>query len=90
MTRAIITVVGRDAVGIMAAVCTYLAEENVNILDINQTIVQEFFTMMMIADLSNAKKPLLTIHNELKSIGEGKGVQIKCQSEEVFNKMHRI
>ena len=82
--RAIITVVGKDTVGIIATVCTYLAENNINILDISQTIVQGYFNMMMIVDIS-------AIQNELTKLGEEKiGVQIKTQKEAIFDAMHRL
>ena len=90
MTRAIITVVGKDTVGIIAKVCTYLADNQINILDISQTIVQEFFNMMMIVDMTKAAKPFETISNELNEIGLNTGVQVKVQLEDIFDKMHRI
>lgn len=90
MNRTIITVVGRDTVGIIAAVCTYLAEKNVNILDISQTIVQEFFNMMMIVDVQNSTVAFHELQESLNGIGKEKGVQIKCQREDIFDKMHRI
>lgn len=90
MNRTIITVVGKDTVGIIAKVCTYLADNNVNILDISQTIVQEYFNMMMIVDMSRIKKPFETAAEELSQIGQSMGVQVKCQREEIFDKMHRI
>lgn len=90
MNKAIITVVGKDTVGIIARLCSYLAENNVNILDISQTIVQEYFNMMMIVDMANIQKPFEQIVNELKETGNKIGVQVKCQREEIFNKMHRI
>lgn len=90
MNRTIITVVGKDTVGIIARVCTYLAENNVNILDISQTIVQEYFNMMMIVDMSRLKKPFEVAANEMVEIGKALGVQVKCQREEIFDKMHRI
>lgn len=90
MTRTIITVVGKDTVGIIAAVCTYLAENQVNILDINQSILQDFFTMMMIVDINNCNVPFDELRNGLNAVGEQKGVMIKCQKEEIFNQMHRI
>ncbi len=90
MTRAIITVVGKDTVGIIARVCSYLAEQNINILDISQTIVADFFNMMMIVDVTNAPVDFKTMASSLSVIGEEKGVQVKCQLEEIFNKMHRI
>ena len=90
MKRTIITVVGHDTVGIIARVCTYLAENNINILDISQTIVQEYFNMMMIVDMNRAGKSFGEIAEELTKLGEQIGVIIKCQSEEIFSQMHRI
>lgn len=90
MNRTIITVVGKDTKGIIAKVCTYLADNNVNILDISQTIVQEYFNMMMIVDIQNMEKPFVVIADELVKLGESIGVQVKCQREEIFNMMHRI
>ena len=90
MNKAIITVVGKDTVGIIAKLCSYLAENNVNIWDISQTIVQEYFNMMMIVDMTNIQKPFEQIVNELTETGNAIGVQVKCQREEIFNKMHRI
>ena len=86
----VITVVGRDTVGIIAKVCTYLAENEVNILDISQTIVQGYFNMMMIVDNNQATKKFGDIADELAALGEQIGVVIKCQKEEIFDKMHRI
>lgn len=90
MKKAVITVVGKDSVGIIAKVCTYLAENNINILDISQTIVQEYFNMMMIVDFSKTEKDFLVAANELENIGEGIGVIIKAQREDIFDMMHRI
>ncbi len=90
MKKSIITVVGKDTVGIIAKVCTYLADRGINILDISQTIVQDYFNMMMIVDMNNAKKPFGEISDELATLGEEIGVLIKCQREDIFNKMHRI
>lgn len=90
MKKTIITVVGKDTVGIIAKVCTYLAETQVNILDISQTIVQDYFNMMMVVDTCEANKKFDEISNDLDAIGEEIGVAIKCQREEIFNKMHRI
>lgn len=87
MTRAIITVVGKDTVGIIAKVCTYLAGNQVNILDISQTTVQEFFNMMMIVDMTNSAKPYDAISSELSEIGLSTGVQVTVQMEEVFDKI---
>lgn len=90
MNRTIITVVGKDTIGIIAKVCAYLAANHINILDISQTIVQGFFTMMMIVDTSKMAIDFVTLTNEISKIGEDTGVQIKCQREDIFNKMHRI
>ena len=90
MNRTIITVVGKDTKGIIAKVCTYLADNNVNILDISQTIVQEYFNMMMIVDMAKMEKPFVQAADELTKLGEGVGVQVKCQREEIFDVMHRI
>ena len=90
MNKAIITVVGKDTMGIIARVCTYLAENKINILDISQTIVQEYFNMLMIVDMSKMTKPFEQVVSELVAEGSAKGVQVKCQREEIFDKMHRI
>lgn len=90
MNRTIITVVGKDTVGIIAKVCTYLAENDINILDISQTIVQEYFNMMMIVDMTNMEKPFEKAAEELTAIGLEMGVQVKCQREDIFDMMHRI
>ena len=90
MKKTIITVVGKDTVGIIAGVCSYLAENNVNILDISQTIVQEYFNMMMIVDCNKASKPIYELSDDLDKLGEKIGVSIKMQHEEIFNSMHRI
>ncbi len=88
--KIIITVVGKDTVGIIARVCTYLADNQVNILDISQTIVQDYFNMMMIADMSGSARPFEELTGGLDQLGEEIGVKIKCQREELFTKMHRI
>lgn len=90
MNRTIITVVGKDTRGIIAKVCTYLAEKDVNILDISQTIVQEYFNMMMIVDMGKMNTSFETVADELDELGKSIGVQVKCQREEIFNMMHRI
>ena len=90
MKKTIITVVGKDTVGIIAKVCTYLAENGINILDISQTIVQDYFNMMMIVDTGNSTKVFGDMADDLAALGEGIGVVIKCQKEEIFDKMHRI
>ncbi len=90
MNKVIITVVGQDTVGIIAKVCSYLAEKGVNILDISQTIVQGYFNMMMIVDMDKANSAFENISGDLDKLGEEIGVSIKCQREEIFTKMHRI
>ncbi len=90
MSKAVITVVGKDTVGIIAKVCTYLANNQVNILDISQTIVQDYFNMMMIVDTDASLKDFKTLSEELVQIGEEIGVVIHLQQEEIFNMMHRI
>ncbi len=90
MKKTIITVVGKDTVGIIAGVCTYLADNQVNILDISQTIVQEYFNMMMIVDTTNSPKSVAEIADDLDMVGRKIGVRIRCQREEIFEKMHRI
>lgn len=88
--KTIITVVGNDTVGIIAKVCTYLARNQVNILDISQTIVQGYFNMMMVADTSASDKEIATLSKELAALGDEIGVVIHCQHEDIFNVMHRI
>lgn len=90
MKKTIITVVGKDTVGIIAKVCTYLAENNINILDISQTIVQGYFNMMMVVDTNLATKQFGDVADELEILGKEIGVVIKCQKEEIFDMMHRI
>ena len=88
--KVIITVVGKDTVGIIAKVCTYLSENHINVLDISQTIVSGFFNMMMIVDMANATASFAEISDQLDALGEEIGVTIKCQKEEIFEMMHRI
>jgi ACT domain-containing protein len=90
MKKCVITVVGKDTVGIIAKVCTYLADTGINILDISQTIVSGYFNMMMIVDLSNSTSSFDDVNNELDKLGNEIGVVIKCQREEIFDMMHRI
>ena len=90
MEKGIITVVGEDQVGIIAKVCTYLAENKLNILDISQTIIQGYFNMMMIIELQNSSKDFGLICDELENLEKEIGVNIKLQHENIFNKMHRI
>ena len=90
MKKAVITVIGKDTVGILARTCTYLADANVNILDISQTVVKDYFTMMMVVDVAGARMPFAELAAGLEETGLAIGVQIKCQKEEIFDKMHRI
>lgn len=88
MKKAIITVVGKDTVGIIAKVCVYLAENHVNILDISQTIVDGYFNMMMVVDVTNVEFD--KVSEGLRGVGEEIGVIVRCQREDIFDKMHRI
>ena len=90
MKKGILTVVGKDQVGIIAKVCTYLAENDVNILDISQTIVQGYFNMMMIVNHDASTKAFNDLSDELAALGQEIGVDIKIQHEEIFNMMHRL
>lgn len=90
MKKTIITVVGKDNVGIIAKVCTYLAENQINILDISQTIVDGFFNMMMIVDFAALDKSFIEASGELEQLGDGIGCVIRVQREEIFDKMHRL
>lgn len=89
MNKTIITVVGKDVVGIIAKVCSYLASKQINVLDISQTIVQEYFNMMMIVDTTHIDS-FDHFSADLETLGKEIGVQVKCQREEIFNMMHRI
>lgn len=90
MEKTIITVVGKDTTGIIARVCTFLADNQINILDITQTIISGYFTMMMIVDTEKLSKSFTQMAAELEEVGTSIGVQVKCQREEIFEKMHRI
>ena len=90
MNRTIITVVGKDTIGIIAKICTYLADNEINIMDISQTIIQGFFNMMMIVDTSKMGISFATFTDEITKIGENTGVQVRCQREDIFDKMHRV
>lgn len=89
-SRIIISVLGHDRVGIIAGVANILAESNINILDISQTIMQEFFTMMLIADMGNASVDLAQLKAMLADKGEELGLRIDAQHEDIFRYMHRI
>ena len=88
--RAIVTVIGKDTVGIIARVCALLSEQGVNVLDISQTILQEYFTMIMLVDVSQAKVPFADLVKELEEDGKAQGLVIHAQREDIFNAMHRI
>ena len=88
--NAIVTVVGRDKVGITAAICALLAENNVNILDISQTILQGSFTMVMAVDVSASKSPVGDLREKLEELGRSMEISIRIQREEIFDAMHRI
>ena len=88
--KAIVTVVGKDRVGIIANVCTALANYNVNVLDINQTVMQGYFTMMMAVDVSGCNIPLADLVTEMAQKGEDMGLSIRVQREDIFQAMHRI
>ncbi len=90
MKRSIVTVVGKDTVGIIAKVCTYLAENRINVLDISQTIVQGYFNMMMIVDTADTTEEYSEIVKGLENLGSDIGLNIRCQREEIFEKMHRL
>ena len=88
--RAIVTVIGKDRVGIIATVCNVLSKHNVNVLDISQTVLQEYFTMIMLVDASGSDLPFADLTDILKTEGESLGVDIRAQREDIFNAMHRI
>ena len=88
--KAIVTVVGKDQVGIIAGVCNTLAEENINVLDISQTIMQGYFTMMMVVDLSACTTSFDKLGEALRQFGEGRGLAIRIQREDIFDAMHKI
>lgn len=90
MNKSIISVVGRDQVGIIAKVCTYLSENGVNILDISQTIVDGYFTMLMVTDTQKSEKSFLQLCDDLEALGKSIGCVIKLQKDEIFTKMQRI
>lgn len=88
--KAIVTVVGKDQVGIIAMVCNKLAEHNVNILDISQTVMQSYFTMMMVVDMSAATLPLALLSQVMEEAGKEKNLSIRVQREDIFEAMHRV
>ena len=90
MKKTIITVVGKDTVGIIARVCTYLAENKINILDISQTILDGYFNMVMIVDISEPTCSFAELQDELKQLGSDLGLQLRIQKSEIFEAMHQI
>ena len=88
--KAIVTVVGKDRVGIIANVCVELAEHNVNVLDISQTVMQGYFTMMMVVDVAESKVPLAELAQQLEEKGKEMGLSIRLQREDIFEAMHRV
>lgn len=88
--KAIVTVVGQDRVGIIAGVCTALAEFNVNVLDISQTVMQGYFTMMMAVEVSGCTVPLAELATRMETTGKEMGLSIRVQREDIFQAMHRI
>ena len=87
--KAIVTVIGKDKVGITAAVCSLLAQHNINILDISQTILQNYFTMVMLVDLTGMKASYKEMTDVLNRTAEAIGVEIRMQRSEIFDAMHR-
>lgn len=88
--KAIITVIGKDTTGIIAAVCTLLAERKINILDISQTVMEGFFTMTMLVDLTESTVAFADVSDALTAKGDQMGLVIRIQREDIFDKMHRI
>ena len=88
--RAIVTVTGIDRTGIVASVATMLSEMDVNILDVSQTVMQEFFTMVMMVDTSKCTMEFADLSDKLKQLGEQQHLSIRIQREDIFNAMHRI
>ena len=88
--KAIVTVVGKDRVGIIASVCTQLAAFNVNVLDISQTVMQGYFTMMMVTGVEQISVPLAELVNRMEQLGKDMGLSIRVQREDIFEAMHRI
>ena len=90
MKKAIVTVIGRDRVGITAAVCSLLAQHSINILDINQTILQDYFTMVMLVDTAACTASVAELSDILEQAGREQSLSIRIQREDIFNAMHRI
>ena len=88
--KAIVTVIGKDTVGIIAFVCAILSENGVNVLDISQTVMQDYLTMIMMTDLTSSTRPFAELASLLKDEGEKRGLVIRIQREDIFEAMHRI
>ncbi len=88
--KAIVTVVGKDQVGIIAAVCAHLASYNINVLDISQTVMQGYFTMMMVVDVSGSNIPVAQLAQQLEEKGREMNLSIRLQREDIFEAMHRV
>ena len=88
--KAIVTGVGKDRVGIIASVCVKLAEYNINVLDINQTVLHDYFTMMMVLDVSACNVPVADLVGLLEAHGQEMGLSIRLQREDIFDAMHRV
>ena len=88
--KAIVTVIGKDRVGITASVCSLLAQHSINILDISQTVLQEYFTMVMLVDTSACSASIGEMSDLLDQAGQGQGLSIRIQREDIFNAIHRI
>ncbi len=88
--RAIVTVIGEDRVGIIASVCAQLSDQNVNVLDITQTILAGYFTMIMLVETSNCQLPFADLASQLEASGKQEGLSIHMQREDIFQAMHRI
>lgn len=88
--KAVVSVIGKDQIGIIARVTNILADHQINILDISQTILQDFFTMMMLVDLSRSKENVDEVRKKLDELGDNLGLQIHLQLEDIFKAMHRI
>ena len=89
-TKIVVTLVGKDHAGIIAAVCSYFAENDINILDLSMTTIQEFINMIMVVDVTNYQKTFPGLVNDLDQIGEKVGCKVTAQKEEIFNMMHRV
>ena len=88
--KAIVTAAGKDQVGIIAGVCNTLADNRINVLDISQTIMEGYFTMMMVVDLAECRAPFDTLRASLKEYGESRGLSIRIQREDIFDAMHKL